>query len=920
VRKQWLTAGVVVTVIGCGVSSNEGPAPSASGSSLRAAAMRETIKANGRAIGGSTYLVRGGRDIPDFRAQLQTLMREHPAASSGADWNVATGAPVHTAPATYSSFSASSPTDQVAVAVDATNANATDVGYASGALNNTAAAGTSAVTSTLIVLSQLYGSQPTVLYYNNQNVDFAPFGYLDYSFPTTSTAPRIYGLDTSGNAYCYASPLASSSSTTTPTQLTACNNWGGSAKDEGKAVTYSAPYPVYGNATVSGIAAPGDVVRIYFTDNNDNLNCLSLEEETTNVAPKTCKSIVSASNKDFTGGAGTKAGPPVVNEITGWSGPTKTATGLYTIYFGDQAGVFYEVEDNNGVFTQTNAWCLASNAVYTGSNCTTTTQGANSVVGSPTIFNASSGSSYVFVASGTRLFQFPIPTTTTIPTSSWSSSNVFTATLNSNQSAPIFGGPSFDYTNNVAYVATSGQLYTAGFNPTISGFATATTLAKYPAGVNFWISGTLNLVGGDTGSFPLGGPFTFGDNSGHNWVFANGGYGGSTSLTNTVEANAPIAVATGGVEQYAGATGTSALTFMQATASAAGTIASSSDTVDWQLGNVYFGYDNGWTSNGNPRKGGTGGIVQAALGNGAGSSPTSGWTCPTPYTAASGACDYNNTYCRTSDDCSGGEICANEGTAPAYTCVVAPYCRTNTQCTTSGTSCDVTAGSGDFGTCVVGCTKDSQCLADDQICDLIPTDANFHTCQNCDATEDGKNCTNAGKYGCNVNACVQCSVSSTCATNTPNTPACNTTTNTCVVCASNSDCTSTNKGNPSDYAVCDTTTNTCVQCMTNSDCTGNPNGTACNTSTNLCVACSPADGNTGEAPGNGCTDTNYPICEDYSGTTPSCGQCTTANTSACPSGGCASNGHCVCIGGLNDCPGTQTCSTSVTDQVGSCND
>ncbi|MGO8997370.1 MAG: hypothetical protein ACLQVI_28980 [Polyangiaceae bacterium] len=947
-RKHLLTTGLVVTVIGCGVASNQGrlpstSTPSASAAATRAAAIRDVLRTHGKAIGGSTYRVAGGgQDTPDFRVQLQRMMREHPAGSTGADWNVLTSTPVHSAPATYTQLGAQGSYDQLAVAVDSTNfAAGATIGYASGAENSGAAAST----SSLMVFADLYNTNPALLYYNGSNVKFVPYGYLDYSFPTygSTAVPRIYGLTTGGDLYCYQSPAAVGSSSTTPATLGACSNWGEADQaDSGSAVTYSAPYPVYYfGSDVTNVANAGDIVRMYWADNKDHLNCLTLQEESASTAPEKCSAL--SGKADFQGAAKLEASPVVVNTITDWTNATKSTTGDYTVYFGDEAGVFYEVLDQNDSTAnnvkQTNAWCLPTNT--SGTTCESPTgQQPYSIVGSPAIFNPASGSgaSYVFVAgvlnagvppcTGTTacaaLFQFPLPTSTTV--ASWSAPSI--AILNTNQTAPIFGGVMFDYNNNTAYVTTNGTLYTVAFSTTISGTAAPTTLFKVPR-EDFYIEETAVVPA----SFPIGGPFTWGTSS-TSWVYTNSGYGGSTSLTDTEESLAPKAAASGGLEQYAGTTTTSSLQFLQSTKSAAGTIASSGATVDWSNGNVYFGYDNGWTSAAT-FKAGTGGIVQVALGDGGGSSPTSGWQCTTPFTASGSNCNFNGgNYCRSVGDCTGtNPTCANEGTSPAYQCESGSgYCDAAANCSTyTDKICDLTAGDPTYGVCI-GCTKDSDCTGSDEICDLITTDANYKTCQPCDASDEGKVCTNAKDYGCVNNGCVQCTASSTCKTNTPDTPACDTTDNTCVVCFTSSDCTSSNAGNPHDYTVCDTTSGsaaefTCVQCQTNTDCTGNPNGSTCNTTTNMCQPCSPDNGTA--TAGNGCSSQD-PYCNLVGSNTVSCGTCGPDFTSQCNY--TATPGLCLTIStgdfcycgqsygqsGAGVCPGTSVCTQVPGDSYGVC--
>ena len=232
---------------------------------------------------------------------------------------------------------------------------------------------------------------------------------------------------------------------------------------------------------------------MYWADNKDHLNCLTLQEESASTAPRKCSAL--SGKADFQGAAKLEASPVVVNTITDWTNATKSTTGDYTVYFGDEAGVFYEVLDQNDSTAnnvkQTNAWCLPTNT--SGTTCESPTgQQPYSIVGSPAIFNPASGSgaSYVFVAgvlnagvppcTGTTacaaLFQFPLPTSTTV--ASWSAPSI--AILNTNQTAPIFGGVMFDYNNNTAYVTTNGTLYTVAFSTTISGTAAPTTLFKVP--------------------------------------------------------------------------------------------------------------------------------------------------------------------------------------------------------------------------------------------------------------------------------------------------------------------------------------------------------------------------------------------------------------------------------------------------------
>ncbi len=209
-KQQWITAGVVLSIMGCGVASNARQAPSGSSTSdsPQVKAIQKLLT-KGRAIDATTYRVKGNANSPNLRTQVQAKMLANRGKTPRpkADWNVVTGTPVRTVPGVYgASFSTFSNTDQVAFAVDDFNSTSSTPGIISGVSGTLPAAATNS--STLFVLNNLYngngaggpGSAPQLAYYNNATTKFG-LGSIIYSFNPNSL--QLFAIDRSGTSHCF---------------------------------------------------------------------------------------------------------------------------------------------------------------------------------------------------------------------------------------------------------------------------------------------------------------------------------------------------------------------------------------------------------------------------------------------------------------------------------------------------------------------------------------------------------------------------------------------------------------------------------------------------------------------------------------------------------------------------------------------
>ena len=251
------------------------------------------------------------------------------------------------------------------------------------------------------------------------------------------------------------------------------------------------------------------------------------------------------------------------------------------------------------------------------------------------------------------------------------------------------------------------------------------------------------------------------------------------------------------------------------------------------------------------------------------------------------------------DDCDGmtdeGSLCT--GTTPICSntlrrCV---QCATNANCPSTAPICEVA-----MGVCRA-CNMDSECSG------ATPACIAGRGCVQCTASNT-RACTGATPV-CNTttNTCVQCNSNTDCS---GRTPICNTTTRTCVPCTADSQCggatpacatSGANQGacvqcttaNASvctaSMTVCDNTNNRCVRCNTNADCGGTTPACVMNT----CRACR------GDSDCGGAT----PAC----GASGACVQCTMTNSSACTGATSACNttsNRCVQCTSNAQCGGT----------------
>jgi MYXO-CTERM domain-containing protein len=199
----------------------------------------------------------------------------------------------------------------------------------------------------------------------------------------------------------------------------------------------------------------------------------------------------------------------------------------------------------------------------------------------------------------------------------------------------------------------------------------------------------------------------------------------------------------------------------------------------------------------------------------------------------------------------------------------------------------------------VQCRNAGDCSTSAPVCD--PT---TRLCRACNADNECSGATPACRTGV---SCVQCTGTNRTAC-TGATSVCNTTTNRCVQCVSNTDC---GGATP----ICTTTTNTCRACASDMDCGGSTPACAtsgssagrcvqcsgtnssacgvgmsvCNTATNLCVGCNSSSDCGGTTPFcennrcRGCRANNEcsgatPACKTSTG---ACVQCTAGSTMAC---------------------------------------
>jgi hypothetical protein len=444
---------------------------------------------NGFTTDFTTSRVVGDANTPDYRVQayLKSLEpRPQITCNDTQSFNVATGGPIHTTPATFSAWTSCAATDIVAVAIDSTSATR---GIASTSVTPNDG---SALASGLIVLTNIHsGGQP-------QLQSFAPTSLLPSSqtfnlggllFNLTGT--KVYALSTQGNLYCFNIPA-----TTTPASpMTACSgSWPAAAATA--SITYSTAFPTYG-AT--------DIEHIYFGDDGDHINCVQ-----GGAASSPGTACWTAPNLIAGGDNNEAVGPVVVN--------IDSTTGYDTIYAGDNSGRFFRIT-NNGSAPATGSTIERSDLcthVGQSSPCA-----ANwGVHGSPTLDFTSSNA---FVTAAGYMFQFPL-TKEQSGGSSWGGGTTTYKNLNTLQATTttVDGSTTLDHVHGYAYVAFAGYLFKAAYP-----FDGNLTDKTYDTQLTQTVSGALN--------YPIGYPLLY---SPYNSIYiGTGTNAGTTGLVETYALN-----------------------------------------------------------------------------------------------------------------------------------------------------------------------------------------------------------------------------------------------------------------------------------------------------------------------------------------------------------------------------------------------
>lgn len=248
--------------------------------------------------------------------------------------------------------------------------------------------------------------------------------------------------------------------------------------------------------------------------------------------------------------------------------------------------------------------------------------------------------------------------------------------------------------------------------------------------------------------------------------------------------------------------------------------------------------------------------------------------CPTGFQCTAGECQRE---CVTDDDC----------TADGYgSCNVelglCGQCTFDSDCPSEAPTCDTTVSR------CVGCVENDDCRIDNQAAGLY-CDTATQTCvagcngdTDCPSTQrcSGGTATTPGR-------CVECAPISEVNDCAPFAPRvrCEPSTQLCVQCLSNADCTT---------GQCDTNSNTCVQCVTNEAC---DKGSTCDLDVFQCFL-----GCNGPVGGDNCPDVNprKPVCDGSIGERGTCVEC--LRDADCPWGKVCkeSGGLPVCVDGCND--------------------
>ena len=543
-RKLAAASLLVIGFIGCAVSrapteqGNVTPPPSARSASTQAMiAAYDAALGRGYTADFTTSRIVGDANSPDYRVQayLKSLQpRPQITCNDTQSFNVVTGGPLHTTPATFSAWTSCATTDIVALAIDSTASSGRGI-----AGTNVSPTDASAADSGLVVLTNLHtGGAP-------QLQSFAPTSLL----PTSQSfnlggiimnlaGTRLYALSQQGNLYCFNIPA-----TTTPaTAMTACGASWPYSTSGGQTITYSTAFPTYG--------AAGEIQSIYFGDDNDTIYCAQGMAGTTPGTQCWAPAGLIAG-----GDANEKVGP-----VVAVSDPT---SGKETLYLGDNGGRFFRITDNGSSPTTGGTIERSDLCTFIGqsSPCASTPWGVH---GSPTIDFTSSNA---YVTAAGYLFQFDLFK----EQGSWGGSAATYKNLNTLHatSTNVDGSTVLDHTHGYAYVGFNGYIYKAAFpfdgNPNDKIFATQLTQTVTGAG-----------------NYPVGYPLLYAP---YNSIY----------MATGTNAASP---ASGIVEQYAlngngAAPPLAGITAGSSSPPPFGSMIESGIVLDWANGNLYFGYDVG---------------------------------------------------------------------------------------------------------------------------------------------------------------------------------------------------------------------------------------------------------------------------------------------------------------------------------------
>ena len=230
-------------------------------------------------------------------------------------------------------------------------------------------------------------------------------------------------------------------------------------------------------------------------------------------------------------------------------------------------------------------------------------------------------------------------------------------------------------------------------------------------------------------------------------------------------------------------------------------------------------------------------------------------------------CDVSSNQCvacTDSSQCGGTTTHCDLATNTCKECLVDQQCGPNAVCNPTTLSCQ-------------RCLTNDQCTSPNPYC---IEDGELSRCAQCinDSQCEGTSVCLPGE-----NRCVDCITDDSC----PN-GVCDTTSNTCTTCLSNTDCGATGQ-----TRICDTSgpINACVQCTSSQTCASlSPKTPICDPTTQTCITCLLST----PYPANGCPS-GSPVCTASVGGAPTCVMCTASD-----SGSCGGNTP-YCDGSRNSC-------------------